>query len=1013
MKGDFTRISFDREKQFSSVRMQQGRVQLDADWNESEDIWLYRTRTEAEDTLGGAAMPIDAPGYGITFSGGQFRIAAGRAYVDGILVENDTEDSYTNQPDFPGQTLPAGNKLFFFLDVYERHITGVEDSDLLDVALNGLDTATRLRVLGRVWAIALPNNVNTCAQAFSRVPGPTAARLRARAKTLDVTEACTVRPGSQYRRLENQLYRVEVHTGGTLNQARFKWSRDNGSILSAANIVDVRIVQVSQPGRDQMLSFAAGQWIEITDTARDLKLESGEFFKIARVEDDRLILDPNAPGVTAANYGAGLKVRRWDSAGPVAFGNLDPDGFMSLEDGVQVRISGADFRVGDHWLIPARTATGDVIWPTTGGVPDDQEPLGIIHHYAPLAIAVQSPGANAWQITDCRRPFIPLTDVIDMHFLAGDGQEVMPNPTTPNAMLQLPQLPTVGVTRGRRPVQNAQVRFTVIAGNGQINSANPASTNAQGIATCDWRVDSTTAVQKLKAELLDENGAVIHVPVTFTVQLSRADLVSYNPTCDRLTGKLTVQAALDELCNTPVVEECCIVVHPGKHKENLVAVLKRLIEDTKIEAACLCLKPGIHTWIKGVLDIGDRKPRLSLKLHGVRGGTTIQANGVIDIRGFGSLDIRDIAFQANGQAYAINIEDCAELNMEGCRIEGTAEVTTRVIPPPSPTVGPTQMVVCGTILRIGAVTDLTLTDNIVRGQIVVPQTPGDFRDPIERGDWLVPKLWTDIATVGESGPRTKAFQSVVKEMSKATPEERKTMAVELERFIGRPGMVDANTVNLTKNLILALRQDTVEAAVLTRAVQALAPRVATLGGTKEVMPPVALQLDDVDGFHRIERNVFLGWVALYAETGAQQLSGQIWELLQARMKRIQGNEHRNWGSARLIFSDNVLGGFRLPAMLANGNDPAVLAFIRQNGLPPFPIYQDANLQGNEMAFGLREFMAVYTAITSNIFSGQVQFQGVLFGRGATATGNIAEQPSNIGGFTQLQPASAGNLQVTI
>ncbi len=1012
MKGDFTRISFDREKQFSSVRMQQGRVQLDADWNESEDIWLYRTRTEAEDTLGGAAVPIDAPGFGITFSGGQFRIGAGRIYVDGILLENDTEDLYTAQPDFPGQTLPAGNKLFFFLDVYERHITGVEDTDLLDVALNGLDTATRLRVMGRVWAVALPNNVNTCAQAFARVPGPSAARLRARAKTLDVTEACTVRPGSQYRRLENQLYRVEVHTGGTLNQARFKWSRDNGSILSSATIVDGRTVQVAQPGRDQMLSFSGGQWIEITDTARDLRLESGEFFKVIRVEDDRLILDPNGPAVNAGNYSAGVKVRRWDSAGAVAFGNLDPDGYMALEDGVQVMISGSDFRVGDYWLIPARTATGDVIWPETGGIPDDEAPHGIIHHFAPLAVALQT-AQNAWQITDCRRPFIPLNDVIDMHFLAGDGQEVMPNPTTPNAKLTLPQIPTVGVTRGRRRVQNARVQFTILSGAGVINSPNPALTNADGIATCDWQVDSTTLVQKLKAELLDENGTSIHVPVTFTVQLSRADQVSYNPTCDRLAGKLTVQDAIDELCRTEV-EECCIVVKPGKDKENLVQVIKRLIENTKIEGACLCLKPGAHLWPKGTLNIEERKPKLSLKLHGVRGATLIQANGAMDIRGLQALDIRDLAIQAHGQEFAINIENCNEFNMEGCKIEGTAEVSSRTIPLISSTAGqPAVITVCGSILRIAQVNDLTLTDNVIRGQIVTPQTPGDFRDPIERGEWAVPKLWSDLAGIGESGVRTKGFQAMVKEISKASPEERKMMATDLERFAGRPGMLDGNTINAIKLLTTTLRQDNVDAAMLARSIQSTAPRAAALAGLKEGLQPVVLQLDDVDGFHRIERNVLLGWVALYGETGTAQLGGQIWEILQSRMKRIQANEHRNWGSARLAFSDNVLGGFRLPGILSVPQGLTTQPFMFGTSLPPFPVYQDASVQGNELVFGVREFMAINTMLTGNMFSGQVQFQGVMFGRALTGTGNIAEQPSNIGGFTQLQPAGAGNVQLSV
>ena len=41
MKGDFTRDTFDRTKHYSRVLMQQGRVTLDADWNEQTAILLH------------------------------------------------------------------------------------------------------------------------------------------------------------------------------------------------------------------------------------------------------------------------------------------------------------------------------------------------------------------------------------------------------------------------------------------------------------------------------------------------------------------------------------------------------------------------------------------------------------------------------------------------------------------------------------------------------------------------------------------------------------------------------------------------------------------------------------------------------------------------------------------------------------------------------------------------------------------------------------------------------------
>ncbi len=51
---------------------------------------------------------------------------------------------------------------------------------------------------------------------------------------------CLPSPQAAYRRLENQLYRIEVHQGGARSQATFKWSRDNGSVLTRITNVAAR-----------------------------------------------------------------------------------------------------------------------------------------------------------------------------------------------------------------------------------------------------------------------------------------------------------------------------------------------------------------------------------------------------------------------------------------------------------------------------------------------------------------------------------------------------------------------------------------------------------------------------------------------------------------------------------------------------------------------------------------------------------------------------------------------------
>ncbi|HEY9501102.1 MAG TPA: DUF6519 domain-containing protein, partial [Pyrinomonadaceae bacterium] len=51
-RADVSRDTFDASKQFSRVFLQQGRVQLDADWNEQGDIFSRYLRSLAADLIG-------------------------------------------------------------------------------------------------------------------------------------------------------------------------------------------------------------------------------------------------------------------------------------------------------------------------------------------------------------------------------------------------------------------------------------------------------------------------------------------------------------------------------------------------------------------------------------------------------------------------------------------------------------------------------------------------------------------------------------------------------------------------------------------------------------------------------------------------------------------------------------------------------------------------------------------------------------------------------------------------
>src|SRR5947209_1901519 len=108
MKGDFSRQTFDPKKHYSGVLMQQGRVQIDADWNEQQAIQQYRIEAGTSDVVGPGGTPMNDP----VFQNSGFRITTdqdrkalfirrGRYYVDGILCQNETDVLFDSQPYLP------------------------------------------------------------------------------------------------------------------------------------------------------------------------------------------------------------------------------------------------------------------------------------------------------------------------------------------------------------------------------------------------------------------------------------------------------------------------------------------------------------------------------------------------------------------------------------------------------------------------------------------------------------------------------------------------------------------------------------------------------------------------------------------------------------------------------------------------------------------------------------------------------------------------------------------------
>jgi DNA-binding beta-propeller fold protein YncE len=522
MPADCSRTLFDHAKHYSGVLMQQGRVQLDADWNEQLAIQQHRTARETVDVIGPCGVPKKTDSFFITHAahGNDLQIEPGQIYVEGLLCELDptpmpitfppgtnnkqavvanllldgrtleqahwveisaehatgtlivqivnvdpnsltlTMDSdisayqnagtallrrvitYATQADYlnPEWTLTspvsglsggpvtlADGSYLVFLEAWQREVNALEDRRIRETALGGPDTTERLQTVWQVKLLRMneltsppssplssPPSCSTDFPAWDQYVAPMTGMLNAQTTPPGTDQnPCVLPPSAGYQSLENQLYRIEIFQGASTNtQATFVWSRDNASVESAITKVDDMHIYLHDLGKDNVLGFAKGQWVEIVDRADELH---GKRF-LAQITEQP---DPTANKVTlsksATAYAGrdGLRLRRWDMTGS-NLGNGIPiiPGWIDLEAGIQVQFLDGSYAPRAYWQIPARTGTGEIEWPAyevPNAHPIPQLPLGVKHHYCKLAQLDVSGGL--WMLYDCRKHFPSLTTI--------------------------------------------------------------------------------------------------------------------------------------------------------------------------------------------------------------------------------------------------------------------------------------------------------------------------------------------------------------------------------------------------------------------------------------------------------------------------------------------------------------------------------------------------------------------------------------------------------------------------
>ncbi len=664
MKADFSRVTFDETNHYSGVLYQQGRVLTDADFNEAQEIGKHRNETTTAHVIGPAGTPkFDAingqtlpnGGFALDVNGdGELTIGPGHYYVDGILCVNEAEAPYDLQPYLPEppailESLEEAGAVvgLVYLDVFERERTALDDPDLREGVLGGPDTTARSEVVWQVKVLPLSSvalsdaavsglsaqadTVRTLRQNLADAATEDERQsirrnLRAALRTLAADAAaagidcelspqewtdlsaprspqmavdtppvspddgpCDAPPDADFLGPENQLYRVEVHTtgaGGSRSSSRFKWSRENGSVVakiervgaSTGGVVSGNVLGVHSTGRDSYLGFHNGDWVEYIDDLLEMNTGAGTLRQIvADPENNEITLSSNV----AVRFDHNPKLRRWDQGaqtstrnggtGTVANNadgvpmNTADDSWLLLEYNVWVQFADEVYQPGDYWIMAARAATGTVDF--AAGF---QPAHGVEHHYAKLGYVLIN-AAGALQVAlDCRPLFPPLTDL-------------------------------------------------------------------------------------------------------------RAEDVTFDNSLCQMPDTVTVQDAIEQLCQRSGGGGCCTCIGEGGEFQRLDEAINELLGRGE-QALCLCLLPGIHEMeamgdLIERLNLLNRADRLDITIHGCGEASRIRLGPPTIFNGLRSITLRDLAIdfaaEVNDEAGLI-FRQCAAVTIEHCHGWGNA-----------------------------------------------------------------------------------------------------------------------------------------------------------------------------------------------------------------------------------------------------------------------------------------------------------------------------------------------------
>ncbi len=458
MTADISRHSLRPAQKYTGVVRQQGRLPLDAEETEAEELISLSLRQAIAETICARGSPnrgfrIHSPQLQPPLPPNQaldFAIEAGSFYLGGLRFVT-ANQQYRSQPDWldfsldaPGPSLPmAGQQRtdLIWLDGREQTLTATEDAELFERALGGADSGARRRPLQRVRV--LQDVPADCSQAVVELlarefPGASldaegvevlsGARLQVGFTQLEpLQDLC--RPSAQagFLGARNESFRVQVSRPG-----HFVWGRDNAAPLYRVQVEDDgdgdrRQLRFLTPPRDEFGWPLAGMTVELLpwgaqlDNSEKMAAPQGTFLRVVAGYDpasEAIVVGADVPANwetwLAANAAVNprdppeqaryfyLRVWTGGGAGAAVDHAIDLLNPVALGDtGLTAQFSGSGLP-GDYWVIAARPNTPTEVSPWA--LLDGMAPMGPRRLLAPLALLPWN-GPVPGTPLDCRHRF--------------------------------------------------------------------------------------------------------------------------------------------------------------------------------------------------------------------------------------------------------------------------------------------------------------------------------------------------------------------------------------------------------------------------------------------------------------------------------------------------------------------------------------------------------------------------------------------------------------------------------